>query len=73
MYQLSHYWSPRRTKEKGSEQLFEEIKPQNFPNIGKERVTQIQEAQRGPGRINPRRSMLRHIVIILIKIKQSKY
>ena len=46
MYQLSHNWSPRRTKENGSEQLFEEIIPQNFPNIRKERVTEIQEAQR---------------------------
>ena len=33
MYQLSHYWSPRRTKEKGSEQLFEEIIPQNSKSI----------------------------------------
>ena len=72
-YQLSHNWSPRRTKENGSEQLFEEIIPQNFPNIRKERVTEIQEAQRGPGRINPRRRMLRHIVITLTKIKQRKY
>ena len=32
-------------------------------------VNQVQEAQRAPGRINPRRNTLRHIVIKLTKIK----
>ena len=36
--------------------------------MGKEIATQVQEAQRVPGRINPRRNMLRHIVIKLAKI-----
>ena len=30
---------------------------ENFPNMGKEIVNQVQEAQRGPYRINPRRNM----------------
>ena len=30
--------------------------------MGKETVTQVQEAQRVPGRINPRRNILRHII-----------
>ena len=38
-------------------------------NLGKEIVNQVQEAQRVPGRINPRKSTLRHIVIKLTKIK----
>ena len=37
--------------------------------MGKEIVNQVQEAQRVPGRTNPRRTTLRHIVIKLIKIK----
>ena len=37
--------------------------------MGKELVNQIQEAQRVPGRINPRRNTLRHIVIKLTKNK----
>ena len=37
--------------------------------MGKEIATQVQEAQRVPGRINPRRNMSRHIVIKLTKIK----
>ena len=32
-------------KEKGPEKIFEEIKVKNFPNIGKEIVTQVQKAQ----------------------------
>ena len=37
--------------------------------MGKEIVSQVQEVQRDPGRINPRRNTLRHIVIKLTKIK----
>ena len=37
--------------------------------MGKEIATQVQEAQRVPYRINPRRNMPKHIVIKLTKIK----
>ena len=37
--------------------------------MGKEIINQIQEAQRVPGRINPRGNTQRHIVIKLTKIK----
>ena len=56
-------------REKGHEKIFEEIIAENFPNMGKEIVNQIQEAQRVPGRINPRRNTLRQLVIKLTKIK----
>ena len=39
--------------------------------MGKEIVNQVQEAQRVPGRINPRRNTPRHIVIKMIKIKDK--
>ena len=42
---------------------------ENFPNMGKKIVTQVQEAQRVPYRINPRRNTPRHILIKLTKIK----
>ena len=38
-------------KKKGSEKIFEEVIDENFPNTGKEMVTQVQEAQRVPSRI----------------------
>ena len=40
--------------------------------MGKEIATQVQEAQRVPNRIKPRRNMLRHIVIKLAKIKHKE-
>ena len=54
-------------KEKGTEKIFEELIAENFPKMGKEIVNQVQEAQRVPGRINPRRNTPRHIVIKLKK------
>ena len=39
-------------KKEGIEKIFEEIIVENFPNMGKERVNQVQEAQRVPYRIN---------------------
>ena len=48
-------------KYKGSEKIFEEITVENFPNMGKERVNQVQEAQRVPYRINPKRNTPKHI------------
>ena len=50
-------------KKKGTENIFEEIILENFPNMGKEIVNQVQEAQRVPYRKNPRRNMPRHILI----------
>ena len=41
-------------KNKGYEKIFEEIIVENFPNMEKEIVNQVQEAQRVSYRINPR-------------------
>ena len=68
MNQHSNYRGPRR-REKGSEKIFKEIIVENFPNMGKEIVTQVQEVQRPPYRINPRRNPQRHVLIKLMKIK----
>ena len=58
-------------REKETEKIFQEIIAENFPNIGEEPLTQIQEA-RVPYKINPRRNTLRHILIKLTKIKDKK-
>ena len=41
-------------KKKGHEKILEEIIFENFPAMGKEIATQVQEIQRVPNRINPR-------------------
>ena len=62
----------REVREKGPKKIFEEIIVENFLNMGREIATQVQEVQRVPGRINPRRNRLRHIVIKLSKLKTKK-
>ena len=59
-------------KKKGTEKIFEEIIVENFPNMGKEIATQVQEAQRVPYRINPRRNTPRNILSKLSKIKDKE-
>ena len=54
------------------EKIFEEIIVENFPNMEKETVNQVQEAERAPYRINPRRNTPRHILIKLTKTKHKE-
>ena len=56
-------------KKKGQEKTLKEIIVENFPKMGKEIITQVQETQRVPNRINPRRHTPRHI---LIKLKEDQ-
>ena len=60
---------PEEEKKKGFQKIFEEIIVENFPNMGKEIINQVQEAQRVPYRINPRRNTPTHILIKLWKTK----
>jgi len=52
--------------------IFEKIIVEEFPKMGKEIATQIQNAQRVPYRRNPRRNMPRHTLIKLTKIKHKE-
>ena len=56
-------------EKKGTEKIFEEIILENYPNMGKEIITQVQETQRVPYRMNPRKNTPRHTLIKLKKIK----
>ena len=60
-------------KKKRYEKISEEIIFENFPNMEKEKANQVQEAQRVPYRINPRRNTPRHILIKLTKTKHKEY
>ena len=57
---------------KGHEKILQETITENFHKIGKEIATQVQETQRVPNRINPRRNTPRHILIKLTKIKHKE-
>jgi len=58
-------------REKWPKKIFDKIIAEKFPNMGREIVNQVQEAQWVPGRINPRRNTPRHIVMKLTKIKDK--
>ena len=73
MHQRLNYRGPKEEdKNKWHEKIFEEIIVENFPNMKKEIVNQVQEVQRVPYRINPRRNMPRHILIKLTKTKHKE-
>ena len=56
-------------REQGLENLFEKIMKGNFPNLVKEKDTQIQEAHRVPNKMDARRPTPRHIIIKMPKLK----
>ena len=45
---------------------------ENFPNLAKELDMQVQEAQRVPKKLDPRKHTPRHIIITLPKIKDEE-
>ena len=54
------------------EEISEEIIAENSPDMEKEIVNQVQEAQRVPYRINTRRNAPRHVLIKLTKTKHKE-
>ena len=60
-------------QEQEVENLFEQKMKENFPNLEKEiDFQEVQEAQRVPKKLDPRRNTPRHIIITLPKMKQKK-
>ena len=60
-------------KEQEIENLFEKIMKEKFPNLAKEiDFQEVQEAQRVPKKLDPRRNTPRHIIITLAKIKDKE-
>ena len=63
---------PEEEDRKKDHEKILQIIVENFPKIGKEIITQVQETQRVPNSINPRRNTPRHILIKLTKIKHKE-
>ena len=51
------------------ENLLEKNMTENFPNLEKKVDIHVQEAQRIPNKMNPKRSTKRHIIIKMAKLK----
>ena len=58
-------------EEQGVENLFEKVMMENFPNLMREKVTQIQESQRVPIKRDPKRPTARHIIIKMAKFQDK--
>ena len=58
-------------KEKGVENILEEIMAENLPNL-KETDIKTQEAQRAPNKLSPKRLTPRHIIIKTGRVKDSE-
>ena len=63
----------REEEDQEIENLFEQIMKENFSNLAKEiDFQEVQEAQRVPKKLDPRRNIPRHIKITLAKIKDTE-
>ena len=59
-------------KEQGIENLFEKLMTEFCPKVMREKVTQIQEAQRVPIKMNPKKPTPRHIIIKMAKFQDKE-
>ena len=70
---LNHRGARRRRGRKKIENLFEQIMKENFPNLAKKiDFQEVQEAQRVPKKLDPRRNTPRQIIITLCEIKDKE-
>ena len=58
-------------KERGLEEIFEQIVAENFPNLAKETSICVQEAERTPPKINENRPTPRHIIVQFANIRSK--
>ena len=61
-----------KEEKQGIENLFEQVMMENFPNLIREKVTQIQETQRVPSKRNSKRPTARHIIIKKAKFQDKE-
>ena len=52
--------------------MFEKVMMENFPNLMTEKVTQIQEAQKFPIKMIPKRPTPRYIIIKMAKFEDKE-
>ena len=62
----------REEEEQGIENLFEKVMMENYPNLMREKGTQIQESQRVPSKRNPKMPTARHIIIKMAKFQDKE-
>ena len=63
---------PEGDKQQETENLFEQIMKEKFSNLAKEIDIQVQEAQRVPNKLDPKRSTPRHIITKCKRLKTRR-
>ena len=63
---------PEEEKEQEIRNLFEKIMKENFPDLVNEIDIQIQEVQRVPNKMDPKRPTPGHIIIKILKVKNKE-
>ena len=59
-------------KDKGIENVFEEIMTENFLSLKEETDIKVQKEQRVPNKMNPNRPTPRHIIVKMSKVKNKE-
>ena len=59
-------------EEEEIEKFIEKIMKENFPNLAKEIGLQVQEAQIVPNKLDPKRTIPRHTIIKIPKVKDRE-
>ena len=74
MFQYPNYRVPKGEEQQQEiENLFEQIMKENFLSLAKEiDFQEVQESQRVPKKLDPRRNTPRHMIIPFPKIKQKE-
>ena len=58
-------------KERGLEEIFEQIIAENFPNLAKETSICVQEAERTPPKFSHDKPMPRHVIVQFTNIRSK--
>ena len=58
-------------KERGLEEIFEQIVAENFPNLAKETSIRAQEAERTPPKVNENRTTPRQVIVQFANIRSK--
>ena len=73
MFQYPNYRGAREEQKQEIENLFKQIMKENFPNLVREiDFQEVQEAQRVPKQLDPKKNTPRHTIIRLPKIKDNE-
>ena len=59
-------------EEQETENIFDKIMKEHFPNLAKEIDIQVQEAQRVPNKMDAKRPTPRHIIIKMPQVKEKE-